>query len=47
MNKLNHILKIICTAHANEYDNNLNGESLDALEEKFGAAVKAEIEADK
>jgi len=40
MNKLNKILKILATAHADEYDNDLNGLSLDELEKKFGSAVQ-------
>jgi hypothetical protein len=47
MNALNKILKIICTAHADEYDNDLNGMSLKDLDERFSGAVKANLEADK
>ena len=32
MNKLNKILKILCTAHADEYDNDFNGMSFDELD---------------
>jgi hypothetical protein len=47
MNKLNKILKILCTAHADEYDNNFNGISFDELDEKFSSAVKKELDSDK
>jgi len=47
MNKLNKILKILATAHADEYDNDLNGLSLDELEKKFSGAVQKELDLDK
>lgn len=47
MNKLNKMLKIICTAHADEYDNNFNELSFDELDKKFSGAVKKEIDSDR
>jgi hypothetical protein len=47
MNKLNKILKILCTAHADEYDNDFNGISFDELDEKFSSAVQKELDSDK
>ena len=47
MNKLNKMLKIICTAHADEYDNNFNGLSFDELDKKFSGAVKKELDDDR
>jgi hypothetical protein len=47
MNKLNKILKILCTAHADEYDNNFNGISFDELDRKFSSAVQKELDSDK
>ena len=47
MNKLNKMLKIICTAHADEYDNDFNGLSFDELDKKFSGAVKKELDSDK
>ena len=47
MNKLNKMLKIICTAHENEYDNNFNNLSFDELDKKFSGAVKKELDSDK
>jgi len=38
-NKLNKMLKIICTAHVDEYDNDFNGLSFDELDKKFAGAV--------
>lgn len=46
-NKLNKMLKIICTAHEDEYDNNLNDLTFDELDKKFSGAVKKELNADK
>jgi len=47
MNKLNKMLKIICTAHADEYDNNFNNLPFDELDKKFSGAVKKELDDDK
>lgn len=47
MNKLNKMLKIICTAHADEYDNDFNGASFDELDRKFSGAVKKELDSDR
>ena len=38
------ILKILCSAHADEYDSNLNGLSFDELKERFGEGVARESE---
>ena len=46
-NKLNKMLKIICTAHEAEYDNDLNGMSFDVLDRKFSGAVQKELSNDK
>lgn len=47
MNKLNKMLKIICTAHADEYDNDFNGLSFEELDKKFSGAVKKELDNDR
>ena len=47
MNKLNKMLKIICTAHADEYDNDFNGLSFEELDKKFSGAVKKELDLDR
>ena len=47
MNKLNKMLKIICTAHVDEYDNDFNGLSFDELDKKFSSAVKKELDGDR
>ena len=47
MNKLNKMLKIICTAHADEYDNNFNNLSFNELDKKFSGAVKKELDDDR
>ena len=47
MNKLNKMLKIICTAHVDEYDNDFNGMTFDELDKKFSSAVKKELNADR
>lgn len=47
MNKLNKMLKIICIAHVDEYDNNFNGLSFDELDKKFSGAVKKELDDDR
>jgi len=47
MNKLNKMLKIICAAHENEYDNNFNGLSFEELDKKFSGAVKKELDNDR
>ena len=47
MNKLNKMLKIICTAHVDEYDNDFNGLSFDELDKKFSGAVRKELDDDR
>ena len=41
------MLKIICTAHADEYDNDFNGLSFDELDKKFSGAMKKELDNDR
>ena len=45
--QLNKILKIVTSdAHVNEYDHNLNGLTLQQLDEKFGSAVQQNLQND-
>lgn len=46
-NNFNKILKIICTRHVDEYDNDLNGMTYDKLDSKFSTAVQRELNSDK
>lgn len=43
--QLNKVLKYVASdAHVNEYDYNLNGESVDTLVQRFGGVAKADLE---
>ena len=46
MNRLNQILKILSTAHANEYDRDLNGMTFEELDRRFSRAVSADVESE-
>ena len=47
MNNLNKMLRIICTAHTDQYDNDFNGLSFDELDKKFSGAVRKELDSDR